>query len=376
MNVDATDARRKRVLVVEDEGIVAMDLGAMLPRMGYEVVGTSATGEGALSLAAEHNPDLILMDIVLRGEMDGIEAARRITEQIAVPVLYLTAHSDRATLDRATETSPYGYVVKPFAEVDLRVAIEVTMRRFAADVELRDVQARLAQQEQLAALGRLVAAISHEINNPLQGLLGHLYLAKSRVADHPEMEGVQTYLDAVQTEANHIAGIVRRVRDLYAVSGVVDAPSYPCEVLCDVLLVTDARLRAADISVVVADEVRLPGVAIPSDQLTQIFHAVVLNAPRAMPGGGVLTISSQRPVSEPRAIAISFANTGSALTDEMRARIFEPFATPYPTDVHGADLGLPIARQIAEAYGGAIQVAAGDAGGTVFNVVLPLADAV
>ncbi|WP_292465713.1 response regulator [Methanolobus sp.] len=118
-----------KILVVEDENVVALEIKKRLTRLGYVVPSVAASGKEAISKAKGFLPDLILMDIRLKGEMDGIEAAQEIWTQLGIPVIYLTAHSDDETLKRAKQTNPYGYVLKPFEEEDLRAVIEVALYR-------------------------------------------------------------------------------------------------------------------------------------------------------------------------------------------------------------------------------------------------------
>ncbi len=119
--------RKPRILVVEDEGIIAKDLCLTLEKLGYEVSAHAMDGEEAVQKALEFKPDLVLMDIMLWGGMDGIEAAVRIREQIQVPIIYLTAHSDTTTLQRAQLTGPHGYLVKPIVEQELHTSIETAL---------------------------------------------------------------------------------------------------------------------------------------------------------------------------------------------------------------------------------------------------------
>jgi PAS domain S-box-containing protein len=125
-----------RILVVEDEGIVAKDIKDVLERMGHVVTHTVASGGEALGSVADSHPDLVLMDIVLRGDMDGVEAAERIRERFHVPVVYLTAYADDATLQRAKLAAPFGYILKPFEERDLRSTIEVALYKHRMERKL------------------------------------------------------------------------------------------------------------------------------------------------------------------------------------------------------------------------------------------------
>lgn len=118
-----------RILVVEDEVVIARDIQATLRGLGYQVPAIVASGAEALNAVAAHPPDLVLMDVFLQGDVDGIEAAARIRKAYGTPVIYLTSFSDEATIARAKPTGAYGYLLKPFNDRDLRTAIEVALER-------------------------------------------------------------------------------------------------------------------------------------------------------------------------------------------------------------------------------------------------------
>lgn len=124
------------VLVVEDESIVSKDIQNSLINLGYSVIGAAASGEKAIELALQLNPDVILMDIMLKGTINGIEAAEKIKEEIQVPIIFLTAYADNSTLSKAKITEPYGYILKPFKEIDLRTAIEIAIYKHQKEIEI------------------------------------------------------------------------------------------------------------------------------------------------------------------------------------------------------------------------------------------------
>lgn len=126
---------KSRILVVEDEAIVAMGIKQKLEDLGHQVVDIVFTGEDAVNAALGKKPDLILMDIVLKGAMDGIEAAGKIRKQIDIPVIYLTAYSDEEVLERARITEPYGYIIKPFKKSELNANIEMALYKHSEDVK-------------------------------------------------------------------------------------------------------------------------------------------------------------------------------------------------------------------------------------------------
>jgi len=128
----------KKILVVEDEGIVARDIQNRLKLLGYSVPAIALTGEDAIKKTKKHRPDLILMDIMLTGDMDGIEAAARIRNHFNIPIIYLTAYSDENTLARAKVTDPYNYILKPFDDDDLRIGIDLAFNKHKSEKELRD----------------------------------------------------------------------------------------------------------------------------------------------------------------------------------------------------------------------------------------------
>lgn len=122
-----------KVLVVEDEMIIAADISMFLESIGYEVTGILPRGEDALKSIAQTPPDLVLMDIFLKGSMDGIETARYIYERYQIPVIYLTANADDATFERAKTTRPYAFISKPFQPSDVQRAIELALARLAEE---------------------------------------------------------------------------------------------------------------------------------------------------------------------------------------------------------------------------------------------------
>ncbi len=130
-----------RILVVEDESIVAMGIEHRLQALGYQITASVASGEAAIERVAETRPDLVLMDIQLQDAMDGIEAAEQIRNRYNIPVVYLTAHTDPRTFERAKVTEPFGYIIKPFQERDLHITVEMALYK-------HQMELRLAEREQ------------------------------------------------------------------------------------------------------------------------------------------------------------------------------------------------------------------------------------
>lgn len=141
------------ILIVEDEAIVAEDLACKVRQLGYDVAGTTMTGEEAIQLARRQRPALVLMDIRLAGAMDGIEAARAIHNEHKLPVLFLTAHADPETVMRARQAEAFGYILKPFNERDLSIQIELALFKHATERQLVESKERLTGINQILQAG-------------------------------------------------------------------------------------------------------------------------------------------------------------------------------------------------------------------------------
>ncbi len=145
--------KHTQILVVEDELIIADDIRDTLTALGYSAPEAVVSGENAVRRAGELRPDLVLMDIKLRGAMDGIDAANRIRDHFDIPVIYMTAFSDDATLQRAKITGPFGYILKPVEERELHVAIEMALDRHRLESRLKASEKNLNKAQEIAHVG-------------------------------------------------------------------------------------------------------------------------------------------------------------------------------------------------------------------------------
>jgi diguanylate cyclase (GGDEF)-like protein len=186
--------RQKRLLIVEDECIVAFDLRVVLEDLGYVVVGTAASSDEALRIADEQCPDLVLMDINIAGQTDGVQAGCLLRARHRVPLVYLTANVDTATLGRALATEPAGYVVKPYNEHSLHTTIEVALRRYDADQALLRSHEREREQfeQKYSDMTSLARRLRREATrDPLTGLHNrrHLQHTAKRVIGFAQRDG-------------------------------------------------------------------------------------------------------------------------------------------------------------------------------------------
>ena len=180
------------ILIVEDEGIVAQEIKSRLEKSGYSVCAVAHDGQTAIDNAGQMHPDFVLMDIRLKGPMDGIEAAGQIRDRFNLPIVYLTAYTDSATLERAKVMEPFGYVVKPFDTRSLMVAIEIAIYRHRSESER-------IYREKLQAVLETAGAICHELNQPMMAISGHTELLLSTLdANDPTYEKLAKINNQVQ----------------------------------------------------------------------------------------------------------------------------------------------------------------------------------
>jgi CheY-like chemotaxis protein len=226
-----------KIMVVEDESIVAKDLELTLRRLGYIVPATAASSDDALSKAAQHRPDLVLMDVHIKGAIDGIATARRLRREMNIPVIYLTAYADDGTVARARETEPFGYLLKPFNERELKSMLEVALYK-------HESEARLRHNDRMISIGTMAAGVAHEINNPLTYVMANLDFALKSMADmaaelgalSPASPGSISLLQQLRSATSALDDVVNgadRMRKIVADLGRFARPEEPARSAVD-----------------------------------------------------------------------------------------------------------------------------------------------
>lgn len=410
-----------RILIVEDENIVGLDIQKRLRRMGYEALEVLSTGQQAVEYVEREQPDLILMDIQIQGDIDGIETTRRIRERFDVPIVYLTAFSDETTLQRAKATEAFAYVLKPFKDRELYSSIEFALYRHQAGVELQKahdelethveertaelarvneelkhemkerqlavegralLEEQLRQSQKMEALGQLAGGVAHDFNNMLTIITGYSELVINRMSDKDpivsDMLAIKEAGDRAATLTNQLLTFGRRQALQYStidLNGTVESAR-------DML----QRMIGEDIHFEIDLQPGPHYIKTDPGQLDQVLVNLVVNARDAMPRGGRLRIETaaialDQPLTnrflklEPgEYIRLRVTDSGSGITDKVLNRIFEPFYTTKDKG-KGTGLGLSMAYSLVEQSGGQIDVASRPGEGTRFDLYLPITNA-
>lgn len=359
-----------RVLIVEDESIIALDIQTSLQNAGYQVVSIATTAEEALMNTASFRPDLVLMDIRLRGEMDGVETAEQIRQTWQLPVIFLTAHADENTLSRAKKTQPFGYILKPFEDRELITMIEIALSRHQAESL---IQTALKKEKEISELkSRFVSVVSHEFRNPLNTILFSTELLQRYGTQITETKR-ETYLERIQ-------GSIKRMNELLSdvltvgetEAGKLQFSPQPldavrfCKELVDEFHLSDTRKSSIAFSFCRASE-------LPSwlDQrlLRHILTNLLSNAVKYSFGEPIkfkLNLSD-------RAAIFRIQDHGIGIPKADQTNLFQSFHRASNVKaIPGTGLGLSIVKQCVDLHGGTITVESEENRGTLFTVTLPL----
>ena len=379
------------ILVVEDENIVSKDIQARLKGMGYSVCGAVPTGEEAVEKALELAPDLVLMDIMLRGTINGTEAAERIRKRSDIPVVYLTAYSDGETLDRAKVTEPCGYVLKPFDDRDLHAAIEMALYRSRMERKLKAAEAELEAQrllriraDHLQSLGEMSAGVAHELSQPLVGVRGlaeHVVVGLDRgwsLTDDVLRERMNTIME----QADRMTHIIDHVRMFAREAGKPELSEVRLnDVVRSAVELTAAQFRSHDIDLEIDLGEGLPVIQANAYSLEEVLLNLFSNARDSVEDrvardsngerGKVRVWTGLIGEGPDASLELVVADNGLGIPADRLDRVFDPFFTTKDPD-KGTGLGLSASKGIVEEFGGTIEVRSEPGGETAFRVRLPV----
>lgn len=377
-----------RIIIAEDEALIAMELADRLRKLGYDVVGVTPTGAQTLVAVAEHEPDLLLLDINLAGEQSGIDVARDLRDRnVVLPVVFLTAFSGSQTLQEASALEPAGYLVKPFDERELHATLQVALFRANAEnerrlrlEERREWEERLQCAEKDASLGRMAAAVTHSFSNAMAGVLGFVQLARMDVRDTKQCEvNLDEALQSIQSVVELIESI-RSYADPVPRDRVVEL-SQICREMTPLL----ASTLPENISLSLQAPSPGPRVLVDAKLLQQALVHLVTNAAEAMAAQtGEVCISVAPELDESRSwrtyprdwqpdeqafACVEVRDEGPGVATDAIDSIFDPF---FSTKFLGRGLGLAVVLATVRSMGGAVALETSERGSR-FCLLLPIA---
>lgn len=378
-----------RVLIVEDEAFVAMELRARLEDLGYEVDGVLAHGEAALAIEPSELPDLVLMDVNLVGEMDGIETARRLREAGDLAVVFLTAYSDAGLVRRAMEVDAHGFLTKPFREKELEVTLRLALKRRELETALAQAnqgleqrvrerteslrQARNEAERANAAKSDFLSRASHELRTPLNVILGFAQLLELP-GDLHLSEAHRDHVREIHRAGQHLLRMVDDILGLARLdTGKLDVRSAPLSLLpvvqeCAAEIGPAAARR--DVTVILPQG-GPSSVFADAAHFKQVLLNLLSNAVKFNREGGVIRIECTSMAD--RRVRISVTDSGRGLSSEEQVRLFRPFErleSAYE-GVEGMGIGLFQAKKLVEGMGGTIGVESEPGVGSTFWFELP-----
>ncbi len=365
------------ILIVEDESVVALDLKKNLERIGYSVIATVSSGAGVLEKLQLEKPDLIILDIKLRGKLDGIEIAGIINIQYGIPFIFLSAYSDERIIERAKCVEPYGYIIKPFGINNLRASIEIAMYRAKMKSEVITLEAQLRQSEKMKAVGTLAGGIAHDFNNILTVILGYATLADEKILNR---ENISTEIAGIRTAALRANSLTKHLL-AFSRKQILNPEYVETDNIVGNISRMVTRIIPENISLSVIPNAENQLIFIDKAQIEQVVLNLILNAKDAMKTGGSLVLSSQIVCLEktkvvttgriPKGnyITISIKDDGIGISQEDLEHIFDPFFTT--KSLHeGTGLGLSTVYGIIEQSSGYIDVSSKINEGTQFTIYL------
>lgn len=379
---------KAKILVIEDESIIASDIKACLENSGYTVPAVIAYGEQAIEKVTEHHPDLVLIDIMLKGDMNGIEAAQEIINCFKIPVVYLTAYSDQNILRRAKNTQPFGYIIKPFKENQLISTIEIALNKHQTELLMCEALEKEKQTRNIESC--FVSMVSHEFRNPLSNIFNYTELLVNYSHQLTE-EKKQEYIYEIQNAVKNLDSLLSDVlligksevgRDSFNPSPL-DLENFCKDLVSEIQFSVDDNYKiifsmqglctikddtnTVQNSQLLTTKYRLPG--LDKKLLRHILTNLLSNAIKYSPQGS--TVRFDLLCVQGEAI-FRIQDEGIGIPEADQENLFNSFHRGSNVGkIPGHGLGLTIVKHYVDLHGGQITYASKAGMGTTFIVSLP-----
>jgi signal transduction histidine kinase len=369
---------KARIMVVEDESVVGFDLKRILSNLQYDVVGIIRTGEEAFVKAFEQKPDLILMDIMLNGKMNGIETAEEIKKDMDVPIIFLTAYADNNTLQSAKLTEPYGYILKPFEDKSLQSAIEIALYKHKMESKLKESERRYkmlaAQLKEInEAKDNFFSILSHDLRAPFDSILGFSEILKNEFNDLSDSEK-ELYIDSLYEASRHVYNLLNNLLQ-YSRFQLGNVEFNPKKIILKEIVEKNVSIlknmamkkgihigiESLENMVVYADE----------DMLNSILVNLISNGIKFTKRGGEVCISAWK---SGKFIEITIRDNGIGMDEDTLYKLFNlniKKSRPGTENETGTGLGLFITQKYVEKNGGSLDAVSQLNKGTSFTFTLP-----
>jgi signal transduction histidine kinase len=413
-----------KILIVEDEAIVGLDIEKKLKNMDYQVRGQASSGEEAIQKAEELKPDLVLMDIKIKGKLDGIDAARQIKTRLDIPVIFVTAYADDKMIKRAKATDPYGYILKPINKRELHTGVEMALNRHQSEKERKKAEEalqkahdeleqrvkertaelerinqqlkleieerkqaerekekmrqQLIQSQMTQAIATLAGGIAHNFNNALVGITANIELLQLEMGNN---ETTMKFTEPMKTSVQQMASLTNQLL-AYARGGKYQPQDLALQPFIDAALLLIQYNIGAHIQI----ETDFPdtpfNINADMTQMQMVLSAVLNNAAEAMGGRGKIRIAVKKIAADRKSLitnvklekgayaCIDIEDEGIGMDRETRNRIFEPFFT---TKIRGRGLSMAAVYGIIQNHHGTISVDSEPDRGTRVTIYVPLA---
>lgn len=384
-----------KILICEDEAIVALELQERLKDFGYEVAGIADNGVTAHELAAQHRPDIALMDIRLNGNLSGPEIAESLRKDFGIPSIYLSAYGDPETVELASRTDPLGYLIKPVRDQELDFSIRFGLVQHRAQKALREkamssskkleraqtilteMNETVAREMRMRGLQDLIGGIAHYFNNSIMSISGFLEFLRDCGGLQPyQVRQIQRILDVYTEQKTFVKRLLWASGNSSSQMGFHSLQEIVLEAIEKARLETRPTLT---LSKVIPEPVQMASV--DREAIVQALMNVIDNSIEAMGGSGNLSISLTKSIEEmperynSNAVpgkfnVITVHDSGPGIPADLQAKVVEPF---YSTRLQrlATGLGLSEAYGILQAHEGWVEITSQPGQGTVVQLFIP-----